>query len=59
MSDVGRCLEDGFSTAGSLGTGFGAVQRQADRFGVYSRPGVGTAVLARSSVHPPAPFAAG
>ena len=32
MSDVGRCLADGYSTAGSPGTGLGAISRLADSF---------------------------
>lgn len=47
ITDIGRALEDGFSTAGSPGTGLGAIRRQSDQFGVFSRPGGGTAVLAR------------
>jgi anti-sigma regulatory factor (Ser/Thr protein kinase) len=47
MADVARCLEDGFSTVGSRGNGLGAVRRLARSFGVFSRPGQGTAVLAR------------
>lgn len=50
MRDVARCLEDGYSTAGSPGTGFGALRRLASVFDLYSLPGKGTAVLAR--VHP-------
>lgn len=47
IADLGRAIEDGFSTAGSPGTGLGAIRRQADQFGVFSRPGGGTAVMAR------------
>jgi anti-sigma regulatory factor (Ser/Thr protein kinase) len=47
MVDIARCLVDGFSTAGSPGNGLGAVARVADRHAVYSRPGFGTAVMAR------------
>jgi anti-sigma regulatory factor (Ser/Thr protein kinase) len=47
MADVSRCLEDGFSTAGSLGTGLGAISRNCDRFAIYSRPGCGTALMAQ------------
>src|SRR6516162_11349790 len=47
MADVARCLVDGFSTAGSPGTGLGAVARVSDSYAIYSRPGVGTAVMAR------------
>jgi hypothetical protein len=47
MVDVARCMIDGFSTAGSPGTGLGAVARVSDRHAIYSRPGIGTAVMAR------------
>jgi anti-sigma regulatory factor (Ser/Thr protein kinase) len=47
MADVGRCLADGFSTAGSAGNGLGAIKRQADGFAVFSRPGLGTALMVR------------
>jgi len=46
MANVERCFEDGYSTAGSPGTGLGAVRRLASALDVYSRPG-GTALLAR------------
>lgn len=49
MPNVARCLEDGFSTTGSSGTGLGALRRLAAVFDVYSRPGVGTALVARVS----------
>jgi anti-sigma regulatory factor (Ser/Thr protein kinase) len=55
MFNVQRCLEDGFSTAGSSGTGLGAARRIADVFDVYSLPGRGTALLARLFRTPPAP----
>ncbi len=42
MSDVGRCLADGYSTAGSPGTGMGAIGRLADAFEIHSSPGMGT-----------------
>ncbi|MFD2421226.1 SpoIIE family protein phosphatase [Amycolatopsis pigmentata] len=44
---VSESMRDGFSTTGTLGGGLGAVRRAADFFDVYSRPGQGTAVLAR------------
>jgi anti-sigma regulatory factor (Ser/Thr protein kinase) len=47
MVDVMRCLADGYSTAGSPGTGLGAVTRNSDRYAIYSRPGLGTALMAR------------
>jgi anti-sigma regulatory factor (Ser/Thr protein kinase) len=47
MSDVGRCMADGYSTAGSPGTGLGAISRIADAWEIYSNPGVGTVLWAR------------
>ena len=45
--DVAACFRDGYSTAGSPGTGLGAVERLATLMDVYStRPG-GTAIVAR------------
>jgi len=47
MSSVADCFRDGFSTAGSPGTGLGAVGRLASVVDVYStRPG-GTVIMAR------------
>lgn len=40
-------LQDGFTTAGSAGTGLGAVERAADGFEIVSAAGSGTASLAR------------
>ncbi len=42
--DVRRCLQDGYSTAGSAGTGLGAVQRIAERFDAFSLPRQGTVI---------------
>jgi anti-sigma regulatory factor (Ser/Thr protein kinase) len=56
IGDVARCLVDGFSTAGSPGTGLGAVTRVSDSYAIYSRPGIGTVVMARflaPNVDPP------
>lgn len=47
MSNVAECMRDGYSTAGSPGTGLGAVSRLAHRFEIYSARDVGTAVLAQ------------
>ena len=47
MPDVSRSMSDGYSTAGSQGTGLGAVKRLADVFDIYSQHGKGTVVLAR------------
>src|SRR3954470_18394666 len=47
MRDVGRCFQDGYSTAGSAGTGLGAIQRLSAECEVYTADGKGTALLAR------------
>lgn len=56
MADPSQCLRDGFSTAGSAGTGLGAIRRLSDGFDLYSRVGTGTVVLGRLRNHqlPPA-----
>ena len=47
MSDVGKCLQDGYSTSGTSGTGLGAVRRLSNEFDIYSTPETGTVVLSR------------
>lgn len=47
MQNVGECLRDGYSTAGTPGKGLGAIRRLAGQFDLYSVPGRGTALLAR------------
>ena len=47
MGNVGQCLRDGFSTAGTTGTGLGAIKRQANLFDIYSVTGVGTVLVAQ------------
>jgi anti-sigma regulatory factor (Ser/Thr protein kinase) len=47
MANVAECLRDGYSTAGSPGTGLGAIKRLSDEFDIHSSPELGTAVLAR------------
>ncbi len=47
MSDVGRCLADGYSTAGSPGNGLGAIRRLADSFEIHSQSGTGTILWCR------------
>jgi anti-sigma regulatory factor (Ser/Thr protein kinase) len=44
IADVALALEDGHSTADSLGTGLGAIKRLSDTFEVYTAPGAGTIV---------------
>jgi anti-sigma regulatory factor (Ser/Thr protein kinase) len=52
MSNIERCLSDGYSTAGSSGTGLGAVRRLAAEFDIHSIAGEGTVVLARIGAEP-------
>ncbi|MBV9773104.1 MAG: SpoIIE family protein phosphatase [Gemmatimonadetes bacterium] len=47
IASLPQALRDGYSTAGSPGTGLGAMSRMADDFDIHSVAGVGTAVLAR------------
>jgi anti-sigma regulatory factor (Ser/Thr protein kinase) len=47
IADLGRAFEDGYSTKGSPGQGLGALRRQSDHFAIWSRPGLGTAAVAR------------
>jgi anti-sigma regulatory factor (Ser/Thr protein kinase) len=47
MADTAACLRDGYSSAGTAGTGLGAVKRLSADFDMYSVVGRGTAVMAR------------
>jgi anti-sigma regulatory factor (Ser/Thr protein kinase) len=47
MRDVARCFTDGYSTAGTPGTGLGAVRRAAHELDVYAPPGGGTVIWFR------------
>jgi anti-sigma regulatory factor (Ser/Thr protein kinase) len=47
IANVGESLRDGFSTAGSPGTGLGAIKRLSDMFDIYSAPGKGAALVAQ------------
>src|SRR5262245_29198946 len=47
IRDAGRAFSDGFSTAGSPGTGLGAIVRLSSQCDIWSAPGQGTALLAR------------
>ncbi len=47
MVNVDRCMEDGYSTAGTPGTGLGAIRRLSSEFDIHSTPGEGTIVMAR------------
>jgi len=52
MTNIAACLEDGYSTSGTSGTGLGAVGRLATVFDIWSQPGRGTALLARLAARP-------
>jgi anti-sigma regulatory factor (Ser/Thr protein kinase) len=52
MRDPAACMADGYSTAGSMGTGLGAIRRLAHSFDLYSLPERGTAVVARLWARP-------
>jgi anti-sigma regulatory factor (Ser/Thr protein kinase) len=54
VADVQRAFEDGHSTAGTPGTGLGAIRRLSSECELYSRPGGGTALIARVGAEPPA-----
>jgi anti-sigma regulatory factor (Ser/Thr protein kinase) len=47
IRDVSKCLRDGYSSAGSPGTGLGAITRLASFWDVYSVQGQGTVLLVR------------
>ncbi len=47
IADLSRARADGYSTAGSPGTGLGAIQRLASVASMFTRPGQGTVSLAR------------
>jgi anti-sigma regulatory factor (Ser/Thr protein kinase) len=47
IANLAESLRDGYSTAGSPGTGLGAITRLAAEFDIQTQPGKGTAVMAR------------
>jgi anti-sigma regulatory factor (Ser/Thr protein kinase) len=55
MRNLHACLRDGYSTAGSSGTGLGAITRLANCWDVYSLHGVGTVLLIRLLATPAVP----
>lgn len=62
IASVSAALRDGYSTAGSNGTGLGAIARVSDVFDAWSRPEAGSVIVARvlaRSTHPRAPIAVG
>jgi anti-sigma regulatory factor (Ser/Thr protein kinase) len=55
ITNIAEALRDGYSTAGSPGTGLGAIVRLSDTFDIYSVINEGTAILARLWSQPPTP----
>jgi anti-sigma regulatory factor (Ser/Thr protein kinase) len=47
ITNIGESLRDGYSTAGSPGTGLGAIKRLSDEFDIYSAPGKGVALFSQ------------
>ncbi len=58
MADVGECLRDGYSSAGTPGTGLGAARRLSSVFSVFSVAGKGTVIYAGVHANPDAAEAA-
>ena len=52
MADPRRCLQDGYSTAGSPGNGLGAIARLTDTLQIYTRSGQGCVLMCRFMTHP-------
>ncbi len=55
MADVDRCMQDGYTTTGTGGSGLGAMRRMATLFDIHSVPGVGTALVAQLWAGKPPP----
>jgi anti-sigma regulatory factor (Ser/Thr protein kinase) len=53
IHDLQKCLQDGYSTGGSAGTGLGAVRRLSHEFDLYSTS-AGTVVVSRIRADAPA-----
>jgi len=54
ITNLAQAMLDGVSSAGTSGTGLGAMRRLADQLDVYAPPGKGTALLARLWLDPAA-----
>jgi anti-sigma regulatory factor (Ser/Thr protein kinase) len=59
LANVAAALRDGHSTAGSPGTGLGAIARLATAFDIHSVPGTGTVVVAELWARAPGRVAGG
>ena len=51
IADIPRALSDGYSTAGTSGNGLGIINRQSDTLTLFSRPNMGTVLVARVAGH--------
>ncbi|MCU1276301.1 MAG: anti-sigma regulatory factor (Ser/Thr protein kinase) [Bryobacterales bacterium] len=47
FANLGDCMRDGYSTAGSPGTGLGAMRRASSAFDIHSVPGRGTVLVSQ------------
>ncbi|MBX3085255.1 MAG: SpoIIE family protein phosphatase [Anaerolineae bacterium] len=56
IANPAEALRDGYSTAGSPGTGLGAISRLSDTFDIYSMLNEGTAVLSRIWTYKSSPY---
>ena len=54
IANLGESMRDGYSTAGSPGTGLGALKRMTSAFDIWSQPGKGTLVRFEAWPRPPA-----
>jgi len=52
IPDIGRCLQDGFSTGGTSGSGLGAARRMSSEFDIFSAQPSGTVVFCRIASQP-------
>lgn len=50
IAEIDRAMQDGFSTASSMGKGLGGARRLVDRFEIRSIPGQGTTVEMTSAL---------
>jgi anti-sigma regulatory factor (Ser/Thr protein kinase)/serine/threonine protein phosphatase PrpC len=53
IANIQKALADGFSTAGGLGLGLGAIHRLMDVVDIVSQPGQGTHISCKRWLHPP------
>jgi anti-sigma regulatory factor (Ser/Thr protein kinase) len=58
VGNIERAMSDGYSTAGTAGTGLGAMRRLANVFAIHSHRDLGTAILARIGDAPLTPAGA-